>query len=142
VSQKVNILVVVDVVGALSEGTLHDGNLSMVDDSPYGSTGQGTPDLSTVCHRGQLVEWSVVAVDVQTPVEIRGIRFITPGGDGDRPQPNDHAQNTSTLALNTWTGVVPPFVVPGMSYPYRLELQMYEGEGGTLSIDSPALSCL
>jgi hypothetical protein len=138
VSQKVNILVVVDVIGALSDGTLLNGNLSMVDDSPYGSAGQGTADLSTVCHRGQLVQWSVVAVDVQTPVEIRGIRFLAPGGAGDPSQPED----TSTLALNTWTGIVPPFVVPGMSYPYRLELQMYEGDGGTLSIDSPALSCL
>jgi hypothetical protein len=136
VSQKVNILVVVDVIGALSDGTLHNGNLSMVDDSPYGSAGQGTPDLSTVCHRGQLVQWSVVALDVQTPVEIRSITF--PGSshvDGSAP-------DTAALDLNTWSGVVPPYLVPGGSYPYRLELQMYEGDGGTFAIESPALSCI
>jgi hypothetical protein len=134
VSQKVNILVVVDVIGALSDGTLA-GNLSMVDDSPYGSAGQGTAELHTICHRGQQVQWSVVAVDVQTPVEIRGIRFGSPSED-------EEPKDTSALALNTWAGVVPPYAAPGTSYPYRLELQMYEGDGGILSIESPVLSCL
>jgi hypothetical protein len=142
VLQKLNILLLVDVIRALSDGTLFNGNLCMVDDGPYGSTGQGTADLRTVCHPGQLVQWSVVALDVQTPVEIRHITFFAPGGHGGQSHVDDHPPDTAALGLYTWAGVVPPFMIPGMSYPYRLELQMYEGDGGTLSIDSPALSCV
>jgi hypothetical protein len=76
---KVNIVAVVDVVGALSDMTLHNGNLSMMDDGAFDSPGQGTPDLRTVVAAGQVVQWTAVAVDVQTPVEIQNITFFGPG---------------------------------------------------------------
>ncbi|WP_167153951.1 hypothetical protein [Streptomyces sp. MBT27] len=82
---KVNIVVVVDVIGALSDGTLLNGNLCMIDDGEQ-STGQGTPELCTVVRPGQVVTWSALAVDLQTPVEIKGITFLgadAEDGDGD-----------------------------------------------------------
>jgi hypothetical protein len=136
---QVNIVVVVDVIRALSDGTLRDGNVCMVDDGVDGSTGQGTPDLCTVCRPGQLIRWAVIPVDVQTPAEIRNITFLDPGtGDGtpDRGDPDRPAGNP---ALDVWAGVVPPFLAPGVPYRYRLELQLYQGEASVLHIDTPAL---
>ncbi|MDX6741291.1 hypothetical protein [Actinocorallia sp. A-T 12471] len=76
---KVNIVVMVDAVGALSDRTLHQGNLALVDDSPYGSRNPGTPELVTTVLPGQVVQWTAIHVDVQTPVEIHQITFLGPG---------------------------------------------------------------
>ncbi|WP_369212303.1 hypothetical protein [Streptomyces flavofungini] len=73
---QVNIIAVVDVIGALSIRGLHDGNLCMVDDGPFDSTHQGTPDLVTIVKPGQVVSWTALAVDLQTPVEIKNISFM------------------------------------------------------------------
>jgi hypothetical protein len=84
---KVNIVALVDVVGALSDMTLHNGNLSLVDDGSFDSPGQGTPDLCTVVAPGQVVQWTALAVDVQTPVEIQNITFFGPGDPGPAGAP-------------------------------------------------------
>ncbi|MEV0253629.1 hypothetical protein AB0H82_05045 [Streptomyces sp. NPDC050732] len=77
---QVNIIAVVDVIGALSIKSLYDGNLCMVDDSPFDSTHQGTPNLVTVVKPGQVVSWTALAVDLQTPVEIKSISFTPAEG--------------------------------------------------------------
>ncbi|MFF4919288.1 hypothetical protein ACFY4B_01730 [Kitasatospora sp. NPDC001261] len=167
---QVNIAVVVDVIGALSDKSLLNGNLCLIDDGSFDSKNQGTPDLVTVVVPGQVVQWSALAVDLQTPVEIRSISFVPADGtagaaaygvdpaapagsavegvdagaaDGaDGAAPADHRVAAGQLDLNVWSGVVPPYLVPGVPYRYRLELQMYEGEHSVLHIDSPALMCL
>jgi hypothetical protein len=165
--QQVNIIAMVDVIGALSDRSLHNGNLSMVDNGDYQSRAQGTPDLVTVVRPGQVVQWTVVAIDLQTPVEIKNITFLgsdgqvtsaeaTPGsthqqgGAGRparRPQSHDEAPDIEEegegdkLDLDVWTGIVPQ-LPPGVTHKYRLELQMYEGEFSTLYVDSPALMCV
>ncbi|MEV5977443.1 hypothetical protein [Streptomyces sp. NPDC052114] len=75
---QVNIIAVVDVIGALSIKSLLEGNLCMVDDGAFNSAHQGTPNLVTVVRPGQVVSWTALAVDLQTPVEIKNISF-TPG---------------------------------------------------------------
>ncbi|ROO88321.1 hypothetical protein EDD29_5985 [Actinocorallia herbida] len=81
---KVSIVLLVDAVGALSDRTLHQGNLALVDDSPYGSRNGGTPELVTAVLPGQVVQWTAIHVDVQTPVEIEQIAFLGPG-EGAEP---------------------------------------------------------
>ncbi|MFF4184182.1 hypothetical protein ACFYZ9_13410 [Streptomyces sp. NPDC001691] len=167
---KVNIVVVVDVIGALSDGTLRNGNLCMVDDGSLQSTGQGTPELCTVVQPGQVVTWSALAVDLQTPVEIKNITFLGPDGEAGPTAPlthtpahqgsaprgplpgtplgeardqagrDGHAEERHNPELEVWSGVV-PYLAPGVAHPYRLEVQMYEGEYSTLHIASPALMC-
>ncbi|MGW1175106.1 hypothetical protein ACWD4P_15460 [Kitasatospora sp. NPDC002543] len=180
---QVNIAVVVDVIGALSDKTLLNGNLCLIDDGSFDSKNQGTPDLVTVVVPGQVVQWSALAVDLQTPVEIRSISFVpadegaaaaaaaaaaaygvdpaapaapaapaegtaagatdgTAEGADAAAAPAGHHLANGQLDLNVWSGVVPPYLVPGVPYRYRLELQMYEGEHSVLHIDSPALMCL
>ncbi|MET8682936.1 hypothetical protein ABZV77_01870 [Streptomyces sp. NPDC004732] len=77
---QVNIIAVVDVIGALSVKSLLDGNLCMVDDGAFDSTHQGTADLVTVVKPGQVVSWTALALDLQTPVEIKSISFAPAGG--------------------------------------------------------------
>ncbi|MFE0682354.1 hypothetical protein ACFW17_16265 [Streptomyces sp. NPDC058961] len=85
---KVSIVVVVDVIGALSDGTLRNGNLCMIDDGEQ-STGQGTPELCTVVQPGQVVTWSALAVDLQTPVEIKSITFLDPNAEARDAEAGD-----------------------------------------------------
>lgn len=139
---NVNIVVLVDVVGALSDGTLHNGNLSLIDDGQFDSAGQGTTDLCTVVAPGQVVQWSAVAVDVQTPVEIRSISFLgapgpPPAGGGGQAGETE----TKTPDVLVWSGIVPAHLVPGARYGYRLELQMHEGRNSVLGLETAALMC-
>ncbi|GGK80459.1 hypothetical protein Sme01_45200 [Sphaerisporangium melleum] len=162
-AEKVSIVVLVDAVGALSDRTLHNGNLSLVDDSPAGSRHQGTPDLITAVVPGQVVQWTPIHVDVQTPVEIEAIEFLSgvavPPSDAQVfPPPGDPAvppypvESPAVAApdatgsdgydnhdLLVWEGVVPDYMVPGVPYRYRLSLKLHDGPNSVLHIDSPAL---
>lgn len=149
-NEHVNVVIAVDVIGALSDRTLLNGNLIMMDNGPYQSSGQGTPDLCTVCRPGQIIQWVIYAVDLQTPVEIKSIAFLDAGSglpalDGDDRgslnQVDGGSSESEHLELEVWSGVVPPWVVPGVKYRYRLELRMYEGENSVMSIDSCSLQC-
>ncbi|GAA3096869.1 hypothetical protein ACFQ0X_10335 [Streptomyces rectiviolaceus] len=156
---QVNIIAVVDVIGALSGSTLLNGNLCMMDDGGHSSAHQGTPDLCTVVRPGQVVSWTALAVDLQTPVEIKNISFVPANGShasgqtegrtaehaaaqtpGQAPANGEHDEGDK-LDLDVWTGVVPNWLTPGVAYQYRLELQMYEGENSVMHIDTPALMC-
>lgn len=152
---RISIVVMVDAVGALSDRTLHNGNLSLVDDSSAGSKHQGTPDLVTVVVPGQVVQWTPIHVDVQTPVEIQAIEFLSgaavpsgsvessigaapgvvPGAGADAMDSNGY----ENYDLLVWEGVVPYDMVPGVPYRYRLSLKLHEGPNSVLHIDSPAL---
>ncbi|MEU4406126.1 hypothetical protein AB0F88_16520 [Streptosporangium sp. NPDC023963] len=156
--QRISIVVMVDAVGALSDRTLHNGNLSLVDDSSAGSRHQGTPDLITAVAPGQVVQWTPIHVDVQTPVEIQAIEFLS-GTTGQAAPP--HPAESSTVPapgavpgarvdatgsngfenhdLLVWEGVVPYDMTPGVPYRYRLSLRLHEGPNSVLHIDSPAL---
>ena len=148
----VNIIAVVDVIGALSDSTLGNGNLCLADDGSFDSTGQGTTDLCTIVAPGQTVQWTAVAVDVQTPVEIQSITFIggeagsgVPAEQTDQTDQTDQTgrpgqtENSGNPDANVWAGIVPAGLIPGVPYKYRFALKMHQGPHSVLSIDSPAL---
>ncbi|MFD9791575.1 hypothetical protein ACFWXK_11570 [Streptomyces sp. NPDC059070] len=138
---NVSIIALVDVIGALSDRTLLNGNLGLVDDGSFDSTGQGTPSLCTVVEPGQTVQWTALAVDLQTPVEIRNITFLrADGAEAGEPAQEEAQTDAARLDLDVWSGVV-PYLPPGVPHKYRLELQMYDGANSVLHIDSPALMC-
>ncbi|MFC4530887.1 hypothetical protein [Sphaerisporangium dianthi] len=153
--EKVSIVVMVDAVGALSDRTLHNGNLSLVDDGSAGSLHQGTPDLITAVVPGQVVQWTPIHVDVQTPVEIQSIEFLSgaavaPSDDpGVPPYPAEppavpapdatDSNGHENQDLLVWEGVVPYSMIPGVPYRYRLALKLHEGPNSVLHIESPAL---
>src|ERR1700759_2497267 len=148
---KVNIIALVDVMGALSDGTLANGNLCLANDGSFDSAGQGTTQLCTTVAPGQVVQWTALAVDVQTPVEIQRITFLGAGdgygydcapgeGDGEgEPAAAAPAGTSENLDLGVWAGIVPAGLVPGVPYRYRLELKMHEGPHSVLTVDTAAL---
>jgi hypothetical protein len=137
---KISIFSVVDVIESLSGGTLLNGNFCMMDNSPFDSLNQGTPNLVTLCYPGQLIQWTILALDLQTPVAIRKITFLNQDGSSTEPIPSDPTQlESDKLHLNVWSGIVPYYLAPGVEYRYRLELQMYEGKNCLMYVDTPAL---
>ncbi|MDN3354381.1 hypothetical protein [Actinomadura sp. DC4] len=142
---KVSIIVLVDAVGALSDRTLHNGNLSLMDDGKLGSRGQGTTGLCTIVRPGQVIQWTPIGIDVQAPVEIRNITFLGPEGRAAAPAAETGGAEPSGLPENldrvVWSGVVPAYLTPGVPYRYRLEVQIHEGANSVMHIDSPALMC-
>ncbi len=137
---KISIFSVVDVIESLSGGTLLNGNLCMMDNSPFDSLNQGTPDLCTLCYPGQTINWTILALDLQTPVAIRKISFLNQDGTSIDQIPTDPTElESDKLHLNVWSGIVPWYMVPGVEYRYRLELQMYEGKNCLMYVDTPSL---
>ena len=159
---RISIVVMVDAVGALSDRTLHNGNSRWSTTARRGAGIQGTPDLVTAVAPGQVVQWTPIHVDVQTPVEIQAIEFLSggavpltadqavpphpveppapapgavPGTRADAMASNGH----ENYDLLVWEGVVPYDMTPGVPYRYRLSLRLHEGPNSVLHIDSPAL---
>lgn len=68
----VNVLVAVDVEGALSSGNL-GANVYMVDTNKYaGSGAEGTDELQTKLNIGDTIVWSVAPIDPGTNADISG----------------------------------------------------------------------
>lgn len=129
---QININIAVDVVAALSDQSL-ENHVFLMDNSVYPSTGQGTGALATACQAGQVIQWLGYAIDLQTPISIKNIRFLSAQGGADGAAPDGNPD------LNAWTGIVPWYMVQGLPYLYRLELQMGEGKENVLSMDTAAL---
>lgn len=138
---KITIFSVVDVMEALSGGTLLNGNLCMMDNSPFHSENQGTPNLCTKCYPGQTIYWHLLALDLQTPAAIRKITFLglDGTGGGEKPPQDATGLESDVLHLNVWSGIVPCWMIPGIEYKYRLEIQMYEGKNSLLYVETPSL---
>jgi hypothetical protein len=134
--QPVNILIVVDTIAALSMGTL-EGCIHLTDDSWY-SQDKGTMKLKSVCRRGQPVNWTVVAVDVQSPAVLAGIDFVDGGAPvisgGIDPHPDRYVQPR----WRTWSGIIRCDTGIGL-HRYRLAIQMGSGPRSVMVINSPAL---
>lgn len=136
---KININIAVDVVAALSEQTLHN-HIFMMDNSIFNSSCQGTSNLTTNCQTGQTIEWVIYAIDLQTPVAIKNISFISAKNDTyNKEEPNNQYNEQNNLDSKTWTGIVPWYMTPYLPYKYKLEIQMGEGPSSIMSIDSSSL---
>lgn len=137
----INIIITIDSIGALSSKEL-EGNLFMMDTNPN-SKNQGTSRLSTHCYQGQVINWIVYAVDVQTPVFIKEITLLdkkeeqvdrilkAKSSADDIPIPSKY------LKQYYWSGYI-PFNLEG-EYNYKLTIQIEDGETGELHINTPSL---
>jgi hypothetical protein len=134
--QPVNIVIAVDTIAALSQGTL-EGNAYLTDDAWY-SQDKGTAQLKTVCYRGQPVQWKVMAVDVQSPALIAGISILRDGGVPLESAVDPHPDRYVQPRWRTWNGCVPCGIRLGL-YHYRLAIQMGSGPRSVMFINSPAL---
>lgn len=137
--EQVNVIALVDVIGALSSRSLLDGNLCMIDDGSYQSRAQGTPDLCTIVQTGQVVQWTALAVDLQTPVEIKNIEFLRLPAPGPQP-PAPVPQPPQAAAMPAYAGAAayppgpsqfPPGPTAMMGAPTmeseKLDLEIWSG---------------
>ncbi|MCK4763581.1 MAG: hypothetical protein KAW12_15380 [Candidatus Aminicenantes bacterium] len=135
----INIVVAVDSIGAFSDGKLND-NIFLMDNSPCTGSGQGTANLSTLCHPGQVIQWVIYPIDLQTQAMIKNITFIGTDNNSNVKHKNNCMRTVLDMpTLNSWTGIVPWYMVPGLPYRYRLEIQMGEGKNSIMYTDTPSL---
>lgn len=163
---NIHINIAVDTISALSEKQL-EGNLFLMDDGIYESIGQGTTDLVTHCVPGQLIYWVIHPVDLQTPVSLKSIEFLSSQqidiSQEDLLQSNTlpichsypttpsqcHHENLDEVAVAdevqqdpdafVWSGYVPFYLQPGLVYHYRLTVQIGHGGNSVMSIETPGL---
>ena len=73
---QINIMTMIDVIGSLSDGKLQ-GNIYMMDNSRSShTTGQGTGGLGSVVQFGQVINWHILPIDVQTDVRITKVIWV------------------------------------------------------------------
>lgn len=157
-----NIQVFVDVIALLS-GAPSNKAVHMFDDGGMGSEGQGTHALISAVLPGQLVRWTVNALDVQTQVWLKDVTF----GPATESTVSDEAEAQSTTdepeadagqqtseAPNPWQesaagpvaiwgkrfeGYIPFEILPELPHVYHFKLAFAEGNGPAVTVDGPAL---
>lgn len=138
---KINIVMAVDVIAALSNRSLDD-NLHMMDDGPLPGKHQGTSHLVTYCWPGWEINWTIRQVDLQTPVAIRSIRFKAldpcslPRTEGET---REGWTASGDLEAKVWSGIVPVHLIPGVHYRYEVLVEMARGTNSIQSVETPSL---
>lgn len=120
---RIDILIVVDVAGALAAGGLM-GYVYLVDTNKYiGSWNEGQSTLNTVCQDGTLLTWSVASVDPGDDVSIAG--FSGPMIDSKICQP----KSNPIAGDGAWSGFVE---TQGQfaPFPYTVTLDMQSQQQG------------
>ena len=150
---KLNIQIFVDVI-AMMTGSPVEKTVFIYDDSPSGSVGKGTHKAISAVYPGQLIQWNLYPVDVQTPVWLGGITFgpqetgVAVAPQAGSTATTDSADGTQagqglvggkTPWLCTWTGYAPLCMLPNYGHPYTLHLQ-FGTTGKMISVAGPQLA--
>lgn len=124
----VNVLIVVDVEGALASGNL-SSNVYLVDTNKYmGSYNEGQTELVTVLAVGDMVIWSVAPIDPGTSVAIQSFSGAAIG------QQVTPVFMPLTGSWGSKFSAVPP--TSGTQFQYSVNLQF---EGGAILTFDPFL---
>jgi len=100
-ANQINVLIVVDVEGALASGNL-DSNVYLVDTNKFfGSYGEGQEELVTSCTDGQIIIWSVTPINPGDDAEITGFTGQIISSGICKPQ-----QITPVPGVVAWSGRV------------------------------------
>lgn len=127
---QINIWCAIDVIGAFKKETL-SGNLHMMDNSrsPI-SSGQGSEALSSAVKFTQVINWHVMAIDVQTDIFISNIRFFNEKED----IPCAKFKKYGAPSGDYWAGIVnETSAMVGGIYYYQMEFDM---NGRTMLMDT------
>lgn len=125
----INIIVNVDVVGALSEENL-TGNLYLIDNNKDGgSTKLGTGVLNTRVKKDDVVLWNVMAIEPEAYTSVTGIEI-----DSEYCQVTQRTYEGSDVTY--WEGIVQK---EPTSLPYTLTLALGSREEEMVTSESPCL---
>ncbi len=115
----VNVLIVVDVEGALASNNLSN-NLYMIDTEKFMGELEGTNELTTTVSNGETITWAVAPVDPSTNVTINAFTGQAIGSVVT-PQAN-------SLPAGTWSSqVFLPANSNGQTFQYSMNLQFDQG---------------
>lgn len=129
---QLNIITIIDVEKVLITGSLHD-HLYLVDNG-VNSANQGTPDLSTGCTQGQVINWLIYPVPGSGKARINDIKFtqkdvcIRLENYGDILQRPIPPQVYPPVAYDYWAAMISADLKDGL-YTYSLELEMTPKDG-------------
>jgi hypothetical protein len=125
----VDVLVVVDVEGALGTNNLFN-NVYMIDTNKFmGSYQEGQAELVTVVSNGQTIVWSVTPVDPATSVAITG---FTGAAINQQIAPTQEPGGWGS----PWTAQASiPLGSSGTTYQYSIVLQFEGPNGVTMTFD-------
>jgi len=125
-ANQINVLIIVDVEGALASGAL-DSNVYLVDTNKFfGSYSEGQEELVTSCKDGQIIIWSVTPINPGDDAEITG--FTGQIIDQKICQPQ---QITPVPGVVAWSGRVESQGATGR-YQYSCTLSF---DGRSMSFD-------
>lgn len=114
---RIDILIAIDVLGALAAGTL-EGYVYLVDTNKYlGSWQEGQSALNTVCQDGQSLTWSITPVDPGSQIDITAFSGQMVDQNICVPAPDPFMGNT------VWNGRVETQGAFA-SYPYSVTVTM------------------
>jgi len=113
----VNVLMMVDVEGALASGNLNS-NIYLVDSNKYlGSYSEGKTELVTKLNTGDIIIWSVTAIDPGANVSITNF-------SGQAIDKQYIAPVANPLTVGVWESKFqPPGGSVGQSYQYNATLK-------------------
>jgi len=124
---QINIISVVDVIGALSSGSLKN-NLFMMDNRRTSrvSAGIGTDALTTHATHAQVLNWHVIGIDLQTDVQIKKITFYQNGvAVTAKDTPCARLQKYGAPSGHYWAGVINySSIIQSGVYQYLIEFDM------------------
>lgn len=84
--KQIDILMVVDAVGALASNNL-TANIYLIDNNKYvGSGNEGQAELRTACTDGQIINWKVTSINPGNDVEIQSFSGQMITGNFCNPQ--------------------------------------------------------
>lgn len=116
----------VDSLAVLSGAPAHE--CIWVVDSSAQSTGKGGAAVRSVAAPGQRVRWTVTSVDLQAPAWLNRIAFVDRHHESalrkleQSEAPEDDAVSRLPARAVSWEGVVPPYAVEGVAYPYEIHV--------------------
>lgn len=129
-----NIQVFVDSVALL--GGAPPAQCVFLCDDADGSDGRGSTTLATQVVAGQFVSWHLIPIDLQAPAWIAGIDF----GDPEGTRGGEGSGFAGPAWACRWEGYVPPYLMPGQVYPYRILLTFADGSGDPVPIGGMSLT--
>lgn len=127
----VNIVVLVDVTGALASGTLKQ-NIYLVDNKKLeGSVDEGTGSLKTIVENGDTVVWNILSIECETYVTITDIIF-----ENDFCKPHEERFEGSDVTY--WIGKVKSNSQDKDLHNYKLKIKVGSCDKELVSEYNPA----
>lgn len=127
----INVVILLDVIGALASDSL-ENNIYLVDNNKNdGSLGEGTGTLKTKVEEGDSIMWTILPIECETYVAISGIEF-----ENNCCQPVE--ENFEGSDINYWIGKVNK-TPKEKSVRYKIKIKVGSNEKELITENTPSI---